>query len=67
MKLKRLWILGAWAAVLLMTILPAVTCHDSFLNAAEPPLKRDIILTSYQRQMLNSNTDFACNLFRTIN
>ena len=67
MKMKRLWILGAWGAVMLMTILPAVTCHDNFLNAGEPPLKRDIKLTPHQREMLNNNTDFACNLFRTIN
>ena len=67
MKTKRLWILRAWGVLMLMTILPAVTSHDIFLNAGEPPVKRDIKLTQYQREMLDHNTDFACNLFRTIN
>ena len=50
----------------LMNILAASTCHDNFLNAAEPPVKRDIALTAAQRLMSNNNNDFACNLFRAI-
>ena len=66
MRTNRLAKLCTWVAVALMNILPAFTCHDNFLNAAEPPVKRDITLTGSQRLMIDKNNDFACNLFRTI-
>ena len=67
MKMKRFWKLSTIAAVAVMTILPAFTSEDNFLNAGEPPASNSIRLDSYQRQMLENNNDFACDLFRTIN
>ncbi len=67
MNMRRFWILAAWSAVAIMNILPAITCHDISLNAAEPPVNRKITLSPHQREMSDNNTDFACNLFRAIN
>ena len=62
----RFWKLKAIAAVVAMAILPAFTSEDNFLNAGEPPVPKDIKLTQFQLEMLDNNTNFACDLFRTI-
>ena len=65
--MKRFWKYSTCIAVVAMTILPALTGNDNLLNAGEPPVKKDILLTPGQRIMLDNNNDFACNLFRSIN
>ena len=45
----------------MMAALPAF-----IINAGEPPVKKNISLTPTQRKMCDRNTDFACNLFRTV-
>ena len=65
--MERFWKLSTWRIVALMTLLPAFIGNDNFLNAGEPPVKKDILLTASQRMMLDNNNDFACNLLRAIN
>ena len=78
--MKRNWILGTLAAVVVLTSLLALGHHNNVLNAGEPPVKEDITTTASQQderpdndtsalsqdELLDNNNDFACNLFRTI-
>lgn len=65
MNMKRFCKLSTWVLVALMTLLTAFT-GDNSLNAGEPPMKKEISLTSSQRKMLDNNNDFAFNLLRTV-
>ena len=79
--MKRSWILGTLAAVVLLTCLLALAHHNNDLNAGESSVKEEIITTASQQdkqpdndtlaisqdELLDNNNDFACNLFRTIN
>lgn len=60
--MKRFLRLSILGAMVLMSTLPAFNA----LHAGQPPVKTDIKLTEFQREMQESNNDFACNLFRTI-
>ena len=77
--MKRLWILGTVATVVMITTLLAFASDDSFLNAAEQPVNEAITSTESQVEMPDDNSsaasqsetsvnnnDFDCNLFRTI-
>ena len=79
--MKRSWILGTLAAVVVLTCLLALGRHNNDLNAEVSSLKEEIITTASQQdkqpdndtltisqdELLDNNNDFACNLFRTIN
>ena len=79
--MKRSWILGTLAAVVVLTCLLALGRHNSDLNAEESSLKEEVTTTASQQdeqsdndtltisqdELLDNNNDFACNLFRTIN
>ena len=79
--MKRSWILGTLAAVVVLTCLLALGHHNNDLNAGESSVKEEIITTASQQdkqpdndtlaisqdELLDNNNDFACNLFRTIN
>ena len=79
--MKRSWILGTLAAVVVLTCLLAFGHHNNDLNAGESSVKEEIITTASQQdkqpdndtlaisqdELLDNNNDFACNLFRTIN
>ena len=79
--MKRSWILGTLAAVVVLTCLLALAHHNNDLNAGESSVKEEIITTASQQdkqpdndtltisqdELLDNNNDFACNLFRTIN
>ena len=78
--MKRLWILGTVATVVMITTLLAFASDDSFLCAAEQPVNENITSTESQDEMPDNNSsaasrsetsvnnsDFACKLFRTIN
>ncbi len=78
--MKRSWILGTLAAVVVLTCLLALAHHNNDLNAGESSVKEEIITTASQQdkqldndtsalsqdELLDNNNDFACNLFRTI-
>ena len=79
--MKRSWILGTLAAVVVLTCLLALGHHNNDFNAGESSVKEEIITTASQQdkqpdndtltisqdELLDNNNDFACNLFRTIN
>ena len=79
--MKRSWILGTLAAVVVLTCLLALGRHNNDLNAEESSLKEEVTTTASQQdkqpdndtltisqdELLDNNNDFACNLFRTIN
>ena len=79
--MKRSWILGTLAAVVVLTCLLALAHHNNDFNAGESSVKEEIITTASQQdkqpdndtltisqdELLDNNNDFACNLFRTIN
>jgi serpin B len=78
--MKRSWILGTLAAVVVLTCLLALGRHNNDLNAEESSLKEEVTTTASQQdeqsdndtltisqdELLDNNNDFACNLFRTI-
>ena len=78
--MKRSWILGTLAAVVVLTCLLALGHHNNDLNDGESSVKEEIITTASQQdkqpdndtltisqdELLDNNNDFACNLFRTI-
>ena len=68
--MKRNWILGTLAVVVLMTALLAMakgSSHPNNNNEEEQPVEEVITSTEPQDELLDNNNDFACNLFRAIN
>ena len=68
--MKRNWILGTLAVVVLMTALLAMAkgrSHPNNNNEEEQPVEEVITSTEPQDELLDNNNDFACNLFRAIN
>jgi serpin B len=68
--MKRNWILGTLAVVVLMTALLAIARgdrHPNNNNEEEQPVEEVITSTEPQDELLDNNNDFACNLFRAIN
>ncbi|MBR6947099.1 MAG: hypothetical protein IKH53_04005, partial [Muribaculaceae bacterium] len=73
--MKRNWILGTLAVVVLMTALLAIARGDRHPNnnneeeqpVEEQPVEEVITSTEPQDELLDNNNDFACNLFRAIN
>ena len=68
--MKRNWILGTLAVVVLMTALLAMAkgrSHPNNNNEEEQPVEEVITSTEPQDELIDNNNDFACNLFRAIN
>ena len=68
--MKRNWILGTLAVVVLMAALLAIARgdrHPNNNNEEEQPVEEVITSTEPQDELLDNNNDFACNLFRAIN
>lgn len=64
--MKRSWILGTMAVVMLLTILVAFINNDNQLNVVKLLTENDNPSNVSEREMTDNNIDFACKLFRTI-